>query len=262
MFIKVNGVNLYYEVHGTGMPLILIAGFTCDTLLWTPLLPQLSRHFKVLIFDNRGAGQSDSPDASFTIEDMAQDTLELIDRLQLQKPHLLGHSMGGCIAQTLAERHPDRISKLALCNSLIRLNSVSTWCQRFFLHLREDGTATERLSEGIMPWLFSQDFLSDPAKAEELIALQLKNPHPQSTIGFKRQLEALTAFDSSQWFHRIKSPTLVINGEEDILCPRDSLELARGIANAKLVNFPHVGHLPLVEQPALFSKVIIDFFSS
>lgn len=260
MKVFVNGVNLYYELVGKGPPLVLIAGFTCDTLLWNPILRELTQHFQVLMFDNRGAGQSDSPDTSYTIETMAEDAVGLIDRLGFQKTHVLGHSMGGCIAQTIAVRYPNKIAKLALSNSLISLNPVSVLAQHFFLYLREKEIPQEKLLKGIFPWLFSSDFLRDPKKVEELVAASLLNPHPQGFIGFKRQLEALTAFDSSSWFHHILLPTLVINGEEDILCPRDSIRLAEGISTAQLVNFPKMGHLPLIENPSLFLKVIVDFF--
>jgi 3-oxoadipate enol-lactonase len=260
MKIVANDVSLYYELMGAGPPLVLIAGFTCDTLLWSSLLPELTQHFQVVVFDNRGVGQSDSPDTSYSIETMAQDAIALIDQLGLQKTHVLGHSMGGCIAQTMAVRYPTRINKLALCNSLIRLNPVSVLAQQFFLYLQEKEIPPEKLLEGIYPWLFSADFLRDTKKVNELIASSLLNPHPQGIIGFRRQLEALIAFDSSSWFHHIALPTLVINGEEDILCPRDSIRLAEGISGAQFVNFSKIGHLPLIENPSLFLKVIVDFF--
>lgn len=260
--VKLNDIHLYYEQHGQGSPLVLIAGLTCDTLLWFPLLDELTKHFHVTIFDNRGVGQSDAPDRPYTIEMMAQDTLALMDHLQLQKAHVLGHSMGGAIAQTLAFQHGHRLNKIALCNSLIKLNQVSTWCQRFMLHLREEGASSQQLFEGIIPWIFSNDFLENEQQVEQAITLHIQSPHPQSNIGFKRQFEALASFDSSQWFNQIKLPTLVVNSEEDILCPRDSLRLAEGIKKAKLYSFPRMGHLPLIEKPEEFNRVIIDFFKN
>jgi 3-oxoadipate enol-lactonase len=258
--LNVNGINLYYELHGKGHPLVLIAGFTCDTLLWKPILPELQKHFKVLIFDNRGAGQSDCPDISYSIEMMAQDTLELVERLDLKRPHVLGHSMGGCIAQMLAYHHPNRFERFAICNSLIKFNPVSSYYQTFLLHLRQEGVSPRLLLEAIFPWIFSSDFLQNHQKVQQAIEESLSNPHPQSLIGFKRQLEALISFDSSLWFHQIGAPTLIINGMEDILCPHDSEKLAKGIVGAKLINFPRMGHLPLIEEPEEFSNFIIHFF--
>jgi len=259
--LNVNGVNLYYELHGSGHPLVLIAGFTCDTTFWTPILTQLQKQFKILIFDNRGVGQSDCPDTSFSIETMAQDTLELVERLNLKKPHILGHSMGGCIAQMLAHHHADRFDRFAICNSLIKFNPVSRQFATFRLHLREEGISPHLLIEEGLPWVFSADFLQDSRNVQIAIEKGLKNPHPQSLVGYKRQLEALVTFDSNPWFHEIKAPTLIINGMEDILCPHDSEKLAKEIRGAKLINFPCMGHVPLIEEPEEFCNFIIHFLS-
>lgn len=257
--VDVNGINLYYEIHGTGDPLVLIGGFTCDTLFWNSLLPELKKHFKVLIFDNRGAGQSEAPDIPYSIEMMAEDTLALIERLDFKHPHLLGHSMGGCITQMLAVHHRNVFNRFVICNSLIKFNPVSAQCQTFFLHLLELGVSREIFLEGLFPWLFSSDFLQDSKKVKQAINQGLNNPHPQTLIGFRRQLEALLKFDSSQWFHEIDAPVLILNGMEDILCPHDSEKLAKGIVGAKIINFPRMGHLPLIEEPEEFCHFIIQF---
>ncbi len=107
-----NGLDLYYELHGQGDPLVLIAGFTCDHTFWEGILGKLAKQFQVLIFDNRGAGRSSCPDLPYTVDDMALDAIALIESLQLKKPHLLGHSLGGCVAQAIAYKKFE-ISKLA-----------------------------------------------------------------------------------------------------------------------------------------------------
>ncbi|OJV09288.1 MAG: hypothetical protein BGO14_02855 [Chlamydiales bacterium 38-26] len=90
-----NEIEIYYEIHGEGYPLVLIAGLGCDMSIWDPILDLLKRHFKIIIFDNRGVGRSSSPSQPYTISDMALDTWNLIAKLELHKPHVLGHSMGG-----------------------------------------------------------------------------------------------------------------------------------------------------------------------
>lgn len=256
------GASIYYEQHGQGFPLILIAGLTCDLSVWNSILPGLKEHFQVLVFDNRGVGRSDCPDTPYTIEIMARDTLALLDHLHLERCHILGHSMGGCIAQKLTLNHANRIFKLVLCNSLIKFNPVSTAVQSFFLHLRQEGISSRRYIEGVLPWIFSNDFLADKERVEQVIQLQLQNPYPQPLIGFKRQLEALFAFDSNDWFHKIRPATLIVCGEDDILCPRDSQRLAKGIMGAKLINFARMGHVPLLEKPEEFNQAIIEFLKS
>jgi len=258
----VNGIELYYELEGSGPPIVLIPGFTCDHLIWSSVLPELCKHFTVIAIDNRGAGKSDCPDHPYTIEMMAQDTFELIDHLNLEKTHLMGHSMGGCIVQDLAMRHPNRFKSMTLCNSLIKMNSVGLRMQHFFLHLRQAGVSKRLLFEGIMPWIFSNEFLQNNSQVQLAIEGNMQSPNPITNIGFKRQLEALSEFNSTHWFQKINIPTLVINGTEDILCPHQSEKLAKGIINAKLVNFTGSGHAPHLEKPDEFCKTVISFMKS
>lgn len=258
--VAINGIQFYYEQHGKGRPLVLIAGFTCDTSFWGTILEELARHFQVTIFDNRGVGQSDCPDHPYTIEMMAHDVWGLIDHLKLDKPYLLGHSMGGTIVQFLAFHHPQRFPKVVISNSLIKLRPVGTWAERFLLLLHQDGVSPRRIIESVLPWVYSNDFLANEQQVEQAIQLQLQHPHPITTTGFKHQLHALTTFDSTTWFNQIKIPTLVIGSDEDILCPHDSKRLAEGIVNAQFYHFPHMSHLPHLEKPTEYNRVILNFF--
>ena len=214
-----NGLDLYYEMHGEGHPLVLIAGFTCDNTFWEGILGKLAKHFQVLIFDNRGVGRSSCPDLPYTVDDMALDAIALIESLQLKKPHILGHSLGGCVAQTIAYRKFE-ISKLVLANTLIQFDAMSAFVQRSLLHLRQEGVADRPLIEATIPWLFSRDFFNNPTRVKQFIDWDLVQPGP-STIGFTRQLNALVAFDSKGWFDQIRAQTLVIHGEEDMLLPTE-----------------------------------------
>ncbi len=257
--VTVNGIQLYYEQHGKGKPLVLIAGFTCDTTFWGTILDELAHHFQVTIFDNRGVGQSDCPDHPYTIEMMANDALSLMDHLKLDKPYLLGHSMGGSIVQFLAVHHPQRFAKIVISNSLIKLKPIGIWAERFLLLLRQDQAPPRRIIESVLPWVYSNDFLANEPQVEQAIQLQLQHPHPITITGFKHQLHALTTFDSSTWFNQIKIPTLVIGSDEDLLCPQDSNRLAEGIVDAQSFHFPRMGHLPHLEKPAEYKRVVLNF---
>jgi 3-oxoadipate enol-lactonase len=257
--IDINGNQLYYELHGQGKPLVLIAGYSCDISLWSAILDDLKEHFQILMFDNRGVGRSASPDKPLTIEDMANDTMELVQKLGLKNPHILGHSMGGCILQTIAKNHREFMDKIIISNSLIKLNNVSTQAQKFLLKLRQEGCALATLAQGIIPWIFSSHFLSNDQKVQDLIQLMESNPYPQTLIGVKRQLQALLGFNSSSWFNQLKGPALVIGGDEDILCPRDSELLANHIEDAKFVEFHRVGHVPMIEIPKEYVGILTNY---
>src|SRR3990167_4083066 len=112
--ITVNNVNFYYELHGKGQPLVLICGYTADHSYWLPILNALNQHFQVLIFDNPGIGQTTDDGSELSAELIADDIVALTKALNLKKPHILGASMGGTIAQCVASRHPQIVNKLVL----------------------------------------------------------------------------------------------------------------------------------------------------
>src|SRR5262249_51251302 len=107
--VQVNGSDLYYESRGTGDPLLLIAGFACDHTIWSLVVPILASRHRVVVFDNRGTGQTSSPDRDFSIRQLAEDAAGLLDAIGLTSAHVAGHSMGGMIAQELALAHPEKV---------------------------------------------------------------------------------------------------------------------------------------------------------
>jgi pimeloyl-ACP methyl ester carboxylesterase len=116
--IRVNGISIYYELHGEGIPLVLIMGLRRNLEWWYCQIPELSKHFKVITLDNRGAGRSDKPDMEYSIRLFADDTAGLMEALGIHNAHILGVSMGGYIAQELALNYPDKVRSLILgCTS-------------------------------------------------------------------------------------------------------------------------------------------------
>lgn len=112
--VEVNGINMYYEIHGRGEPILLIMGMGADLTMWGDIIYKLAEKYQVIAFDNRGAGRTDKPDIPYTIEIMAGDTVGLMNRLRIARAHFLGASMGSCIAQTVAANYPERVKGLIL----------------------------------------------------------------------------------------------------------------------------------------------------
>ena len=120
-YTNVNGINLYYEIYGEGYPVVLIEGLGSQLQSWATQVPIYSKHFKVIVFDNRGAGKSDKTEFGYSIQDMAQDTALLMDELGIERAHIVGKSMGGMIGQWLAINHPEKVQKLVMgCSSASR----------------------------------------------------------------------------------------------------------------------------------------------
>jgi pimeloyl-ACP methyl ester carboxylesterase len=253
-------LRLHYEQDGNGPPLVLIAGYASDLTQWAPVRRELAAHHRLVLFDNRDAGRSENSDAAYSIAELAEDTAGLIHALGIERAHVLGHSMGGAIAQTLAAEHPHLVEKLILSNTFIKFNPVITTAFHWLLALRGQGHPAASICEGALPWIYSNRHLSDPANIEATVAEMLANPHPQPLAAQARQFAALIRFDSGPWFRKISAPTLVIAGEEDLCAPPAGCrELAAGIPGAKLVVLPRAAHVPLLETPAEYARIVLDF---
>ena len=112
--VLASDIEIHYEEYGAGEPLLLIAGLGANVCDWAPQIPTLTQHYRVIAFDNRGAGRSDKPDGTYTISQLASDTAGLMNALGIDSAHVLGHSMGGFVAQELALSHPQRLRSLVL----------------------------------------------------------------------------------------------------------------------------------------------------
>src|SRR5258707_1069095 len=111
---KINGIEIYYEVHGSGEPLLLIIGLGTNATGWYLQIPGFSKEYRVIAFDNRGAGRSENPNEPYTMPQMAEDAIGVLDTLGVDAAHVFGMSLGGMIAQELALRHPERVKTLSL----------------------------------------------------------------------------------------------------------------------------------------------------
>jgi pimeloyl-ACP methyl ester carboxylesterase len=257
--VHANGIDIYYESRGTGSALILIAGFGCDHTIWSKLIPGLARHNRVITFDNRGMGQSTGADTLADIRQMAEDAAALIDGLALGSAHVVGHSMGGMIAQELALARPQLVQTLSLLSSCTQLDErgkaiIESWGEL----PRQVGAATA--TKLILPWLYTNTFYARPKAVEQIIELVLANPFPPTVETIYRQSRAISAFNSSERIGAITCPTLVAVGSEDVLLPVQFSELlAHAIRGAQLRVLENTGHGMLIESPELVTNAIAEF---
>jgi 3-oxoadipate enol-lactonase len=262
--IKVNNLNIYYELHGQGSPLVLISGLGMSHAVWLPLIPTLSKDHQILIFDNRGIASSDSPDNSYTIEDMAEDVFQLISALNLEKPHVLGTSMGGSIALALALKYGNTLDKLILDSTTSKLNFASALAAKFSLNLYKTKMPLEQKAQNFISWTLGPDYLSTNENYQKSLSVFLSNKNFPNETGFKRQLEALLQFDlKEELLEKIKCSTLVLKGEKDIVVHADeSQKIVNSLELSSYYCFKKTGHMPYVEHPDLFSKIVLDFIDS
>jgi 3-oxoadipate enol-lactonase len=259
----INERRYYYEKEGKGPPVVLIGGYTSDTTLWTPVRARLAGKFEILLFDNYAIGRSDCGDSGLSLEEMAEDTLLLAERVGFHQPHIIGHSMGGAIAQILAWRHPERLGKVVLAQTFLKVPPSSGLMMQTVLRLFEEGLSARRRAEIILPWLFADNFLTNPQRVETFLASFEKNANPPSLKGLQHQLKALLQFDSTDWYHRITKPALILAGSEDRMNPHeDSVKLSDKIPGALLHVFHDVGHVAPAEDPEEFCRVIANYLGT
>ncbi|HSX11893.1 MAG TPA: alpha/beta hydrolase [Rhabdochlamydiaceae bacterium] len=259
-FVKVNDIELYYELQGDGPPLILIAGFAAHSAIWKDYIAPLSKQYQLLIFDNRGAGQSEAPEIPYSIEMMAEDIVALMEALKISNAHFLGLSMGGAIVLQLCIEHPDKVKKAIVAGAFAKLPETAKWQIQASRKLLEAGMPFELFLESLLPWLFSNAFLSDTENVKKQLHQWTHNPYPQSPAGYYGQSDAILQLDLRDRLKEIQCKTLVIAGEEDLYIPSSCFhQLMKRIPNAKLAVLKEQAHMFVSERPEEVIKLVKEF---
>ena len=258
-----DGHSLHAEVTGDGPTVLLIQGLGYATWAWVPHVPALAERFRVIAFDNRGAGRSEKPDEPYSIELLAEDAYAVVEQLGTTPAHVAGMSMGGYIALTLARSHPDAVDSLALISTTcggsraepVPDSTLAAWAAARALDPPSFARAT-------MPLSFAPGWTDEhPEAFEELLAARLAYPTP--AYAWRRQFDACEEFlarglDPSSVTH----PTLVVHGTADRVVPYGNAELlADGIPGAELLRLEGAGHLALLERQSVISAALLRFFA-
>ncbi len=251
--------QLYYEIEGKGESLILIAGYGCDLSSWEAVRKPLAEHFQLVMLDNRGMGRSECWEDSYTVDDMVHDVLELAEKLKLNKPHVLGHSMGGSVSQTIAYKYPEQVGKTIIAQSFTKLKVAARAALLGFLNLREEGVSFASSTRTVLPWLVSDGWLENPQLCELFIQLQSKEPVPEIAELIK-QHKALSLFDSQAWCSKITTKPLILAGSEDRISPIKDIEtMATCIPHSAFHIFQKTGHIAHLENPQEFCEVVLSY---
>ena len=260
--VKVGDINMYYEVHGAGQPLLLIMGLGSDSSSWMLQTTEFSKSYQVIVFDNRGVGRTDAPDVHYSVKMMADDTVGLMEAIGIKEAHVLGISLGGFIAQELAVNHPKRVKSLVLATAAASMPPRTKQIESTWATAVKEGISRKTLLNLQAPFLFTENLFQMPDFLNMFIEGMAANPYPPPPHGFARQVEACVEHDTRGRLGRIAAPTLVLVGREDLLLPvKVSEELASGIPNAKLVVLEGGGHGFNGEIADKFNKAVLDFLS-
>jgi 3-oxoadipate enol-lactonase len=250
---RINAANIYYEVHGNGEPLVLIQGFAGGTQAWGLQVSAFKKYYRVITFDNRGAGRTGRSKIPPTIEMMAADVIALLDHLGINKAHVLGLSMGGMIAQEIALSYPQRVNKLILC---------STFATRDLPGAIDKPRPTDIRDmdfDILMEHMISASYNVPFYRALFLMLMRI-NKKAVDSKGILDQAQALSTHSTLDRLHLIKAPTLVMTGTDDrLVSPLHSDILASRIPGANLVKVPGGSHAFFFEKSRIFNREVLAF---
>jgi len=258
MNVVINNANLYYEIHGSGEPLLMIQGWGMDLTGWQYILEALAREFQVILLDNRGAGRSEVTPGQYTTRMLAHDAAALLDHLNIETANVLGWSMGGMIAQELVLAYPEKVERLILYASSAKVTEKSSfiaWSNIEAINRGELQTAVNwQLS-----FCFSQAIFQNEALLFEIKERALNPPYPVTVAGLISQFAAVASHDRRRQLRTIDSPTLVLGAAEDGIIDSDQVKLlALEIDNAQLRILPG-GHMCHIEYPEIFVQAVVKF---
>ncbi|MFS8036002.1 alpha/beta fold hydrolase [Xanthobacter sp. AM11] len=255
-----DGLDLDFGVSGEGPPLLIISGLSAERSFWTLVRPFLAG-FTLVEFDNRDIGKSARATAPYTTAHMARDALAVLDAAGFARAHVLGHSLGGMIAQELALAAPGRVDRLVLANTIARNDLYTTGIMRLLRQLRLEIDNELTFGAALTSFVIGMRML----KTVPLFAAVQQSLDAglyQEKDAFLRQLDACVASDTLARLGGIAAPTLVICSDDDrLFAPAMARELVAGIAGARLTEIIDTGHCPMVEAPENFGTSVRAFLN-
>jgi len=257
--VKVNDINMYYESHGEGEPLVLLMGLAGGSSLWERQMEFFSSEYQVITFDYRGVGQSDKPDIPYSAAMLVDDVAGLMQSLGIAPAHVYGLSMGGMIAQELALEYPHVVRTLILgATSCGGAHAVWPSEEMMQILFNLPGLPPREAMKAASSLLFTTESLErNPDLLQQLVTRGAQSP--PSPQGFKRHSEAISGFDTYDRLQQVEVPTLVIAGTEDRLLPPDNSRLlASRIPGAELVFLEGSGHGYIWEADDA-DVIVLDF---
>ncbi len=256
--INANGIDIYYEIHGEekSEPLIFANGIFANTLSWFNQTPVFSKEYHVILYDMRGQGQSDKPDAPYSFDLHAEDQKALLEELGIKKVHHIGISYGAELGMVFGLKYPEMLKSLTICSAVSYSNHI----------LHEVGMLWRKASvladpdlffSATLPFNFSETFIrNNPKFFEEAKARYADLDYPS----FVKLLDAFLELNITEQLSRIDIPSCVIVGESDFLKPPFYSKLIhKKLPNSEMVIIPDSGHVVTWEKPEEFNKIVLEF---
>jgi pimeloyl-ACP methyl ester carboxylesterase len=259
--VTCNGIQIHYQERGSGEPLLLIMGLGAPGSLWEDHVAAYEQHFRCILIDNRGAGDSDKPAGPYTTKMMAADTAGLVDALGIERARVAGISMGSAIAQELALSHPEVVRSLLLVSSWSRCDRYTVAVFEHFKTMRALASPAE-FTQLLQLWIAAPEYYAE--HLDDLLQGQREAADGYMPLhAFQAQCDACSTHDTFNRLDRIAVPALLTVGDADIFTPlRLSVEMHERMPRSELLVFPSRGHIHHWEDLAEFNASTTEFLLS
>jgi 3-oxoadipate enol-lactonase len=254
---RLSDVSIHYQIDGDAAapPLLLSNSLGTSMEMWEPQLAALAARFRVIRYDSRGHGQSTVTPGPYTIEQVANDALGLLDALKVPRTHFCGLSMGGMVGMWLGIHAPQRIDRLVLANTAAKIGTAELWNARIDA-VRKGGMAS--IAPGVLARWFSAQLLEAPTPIIVRMRATLEALSPD---GYAASCAAVRDMDQRHLVGRIRAPTLVIAGTDDLATPAaEGRFVAEQVPHAHYVEVP-AAHLSNVQAAPAFTQALIQFLT-
>ena len=253
--LAIDDTSIHYERSGVSgaQTLILSTSLGATMEMWEPQRPVFEQHYDLLRYDMRGHGTSSVPPGPYSVAQLAQDVLALVDFLHLNKPVFCGLSVGGAIGQWLAIHAPQKFEAFILANTAAKIGTLDGWRQR--IDAVQDGGIAPLADRILQGWLTVQFRQSQPEVAAKMRSMLVAC----NTAGYLSTCAAVRDADLRDLVHQIHKPVCILAGQHDLSTTMEDAEfLHHAIQGSKLVELP-AAHISNVETPLLFTEAVLDF---
>ncbi|MFX1484378.1 MAG: alpha/beta fold hydrolase [Promethearchaeota archaeon] len=254
---KLNGVEIYYEIHGEGDPVIFGNGVFSNTLGWVYQVPEFSKEYQVILYDMRGQGQSEKPEEPYTFDLHAEDQKALLEDLGISKVHHVGISYGAELGLVFALKYPEMVKSLVVCSAVSHVGILLNEMCQLWRSVCELGNP-DIFYHATVPLNFGEPFIEKNTKILEQAKERYGHLEYPALV---RLIDGFLQLDVTGQLHKIKIPTLVIGGEKDILKPAYpySKLIHDILPNSEMMVVKDSGHAITFEKPEEFNRIVLDF---
>lgn len=259
--LRVNDIDIYYQLKGNGFPLVFISGTGMDHSNWLPVLPQFIGNYTCLVFDNRGMGQTSAPPGPYTTAMMADDVAGLLDALGMEKCFLVGISLGSAIAQEVMLRHPQRAKGAVLIGTWAKTDKYIADLLELWADL-QSAIAPRDYVRMLLLWTASPDFIiKNPDFCTSF--LERASSMDRSPDGYRNQVEAVKKHNTLSRLPEVNIPVFVAHGSIDMVVPvTHGKQVAENLPHSVYTEYAGAAHLLTVERGAKLIPQIHDFLRS